>query len=86
MRENVQFDLYAMVFDAPILNRRALISTLEIWGCKNIEQGPTEYSIEFSLDTREWPKDRWQNWNILINSIHNGYRFNKERSVLPSIR
>lgn len=77
-------DLYAMIFDAPIQNKKALISSLEDWGCEKIRQGPTEHSIEFYLNIYDWPKNRWQNWNILMAAIHKGYDFNRERSCLPT--
>lgn len=76
-------ELYCLVFDGPIPERRTLISTLRISRCTKIAQGPTDYSLEFRLDTSSWEEGHWMNWDWLITGIHKGYGFNWERSCLP---
>jgi hypothetical protein len=71
--------LYAMVFDKPIQDKRALVSTLKHHACKSIRQGPTEHSIEFRLDSSTWNMDDWRNWSILMADC----QFNPGNSCLP---
>jgi hypothetical protein len=75
--------LYAIVFDKPIRSKASLISILKAWGCEAIAHGPTEYSIEFRLNTSKWAKDRWIEWELLIDRIYKSYCFNKNCSCLP---
>jgi hypothetical protein len=75
--------LYAIVFDKPIPSKANLGSSLEVWGCGDIDHGPTDYSIEFRLNTSKWTKDLWTEWVLFIESVLEKYEFNKNRSCLP---